>query len=160
MVLSTAPATSFPSVPVSQKALFRGLRIFHSINKSSKNFVAWDCSSRTAQHRRKIQLQCGLQVFLHPLQNRVPRGAGALWAPFSADRSGAENQVLLPLPPKWPPRLALNRHSWGPFLCFWLVDAVWFPLLMLNFGLYFRIWRHPFLLFPSATSSKEHQNLG
>ncbi len=35
-----------------------------------------------------------------------------------------------------------------------------FPLLMLNFGLYFRIWRHPFLLFPSGTSSKEHQNSG
>ncbi len=97
------------------------LRISHIINKSSKSGGTCIGQVETAQRCGKIQLQCGLQVFLQPLQNRVPRGAGALWAPVSADPSGAKNQVLLPLPPKRPPRLALNRHSWGLSLCFWLV---------------------------------------
>ncbi len=56
------------------------------------------------------------------------------------------------------PKIGSKPRFLGAFFVFLVGGArSGFPLLMLDFGLYFRIWRHPFLLFPSAISSKEHQ---
>ena len=71
-----------------------------------------DLSRRTAQHR---SFPAPWSVYSHPLQNRVPRGAGHLWRsaapvsaaasvgagrspPGSSTRGGSRGQVLLPLP--------------------------------------------------------------
>ena len=90
-----------------------------------------ELAAGTGQHRPFHVLRC---AFPHPLQNRVPRGAGHLWrsaAPVSAPRLGRcwalptgeqhprrqPRQVLLPLPQ--------NRRKHWVFAGFLFARVVW-----------------------------------
>ena len=105
-----------------------------------------DLAGRTAQPCPSPAL-CTL--FPHPLQNRVPKGAGHLWrsaAPVSAPASvsaglsplgsstpaGSRDQVLLPLPQN-------RRKHWvfagSLFSCVaWFCGSLWFKLRVFPSG--------------------------